>query len=301
MTDSRSLSVAVLGPGGVGGLLAALMARAGHRVTCLAGEETVQALRSDGIQVSSGQFGTFTSRVDADTELRQPVDLCLVTVKQTALAAALDRVPSGVLGDGLVVPLLNGIEHPATLRRRYPSELVVPGVIRVESSRQAPGRIVHGSPFTEIDLASATTDRGRLHELADVLADAGVTTRVRDDESGALWGKLAFLAPFALLTTRHQLPIGQIRTEHRDELLALVEEVAAVSRACGAPSDTAGTVRLYDAFPAAAKSSMQRDAEAGRPLETDAIGGAVLRAAGLHAVPVPRVASLLDEIGVRGH
>ncbi|MBT2363949.1 2-dehydropantoate 2-reductase [Streptomyces sp. ISL-10] len=300
MTESRSLNVAVLGPGGVGGLLAALMARAGHRVTCLAGEETVQALRSDGIQVSSTQFGEFAAEVDADTVLRQPVDLCLVTVKQTALQVALDRVPSGALGDGLVVPLLNGIEHPASLRERYRPELVAPGVIRVESSRRAPGRIVHGSPFVEIDLASSTTDRGRLEALALVLTEAGVTTRVRDDESGALWAKLAFLAPFALLTTRYGAPIGRIRTEYRHELLALVEEVAAVSRACGAPTDTAASVRLYDAFPAEAKSSMQRDAEDGRPLETDAIGGAVLRAAERHAVAVPLAANLLDEIGRHG-
>ncbi|MEV6328805.1 2-dehydropantoate 2-reductase [Streptomyces sp. NPDC051909] len=301
MTDSRSLNVAVLGPGGVGGLLAALLVRAGHRVTCLAGDDTVRALRADGIRVTSGQFGDFAVEVAADTELREPVDLCVVAVKQTALRPALDRVDPDVLGDGLVVPLLNGVEHPAELRRRYRPELVVPGVIRVESTRQAPGRIAHGSPFTEIDLASATADPGRLKELAGVLADAGVTARVREDESAALWGKLAFLAPFALLTTRHGLPIGPIRTEHRDELLALVEELASVSRACGAPGDTAASIRLYDAFPAGAKSSMQRDAEAGRPLELDAIGRAVVRAAERHAVAVPLVSALLAELDRRGH
>ncbi|MFJ5631813.1 ketopantoate reductase family protein [Streptomyces goshikiensis] len=299
MTDNRPLRVAVLGPGGVGGLLAALLARAGHQVTCLAGEETVRALRTDGIHVSSKQFDDFAVSVGADTVLRHPVDVCLVTVKQTALDAALDRVPPDVLGEGLVVPLLNGIEHPAALRERYAPELVAPGVIRIASSRQAPGRIVHGSPFAEIDLASATAAPVRLDELARVLTDAGVTTRVHEDEERALWAKLAFLTPFALLTTGYGVPIGRVRTEHREELLALVEEVAAVSRACGVPSDTAAAVRLYDAFPDEAKSSMQRDAENGVPLETDAIGGAVLRAAARHAVAVPVTASLLEEIGRR--
>ncbi|MEU1449394.1 2-dehydropantoate 2-reductase N-terminal domain-containing protein, partial [Streptomyces mirabilis] len=72
-------TVAVLGPGGVGGLLAALVARAGHRVICLAGDETARALRTDGIRVRSGRFGDFTAAVEADTELCEPVDACLIT------------------------------------------------------------------------------------------------------------------------------------------------------------------------------------------------------------------------------
>ncbi len=280
----RPWTVAVLGPGGVGGLLAAVLSRAGHRVICVAGEATTQTLRQDGIRVRSGQFGDFTAEVEADTELREPVDLCLIAVKHTALEAALERIPPGVLGDALVVPLLNGIEHPAALRGHYGAQLVAPGVIRVESTRTAPGVIEHGSPFTEIDLTGAPE---RLDPLAAMLTAAGVGTCVIEDETAALWAKLAFLAPFALLTTRYRLTIGDVRTERREELVALVEEAAAVSRACGAPTDPAKALARYDTFPAGTKSSMQRDAEAGRPLELDAIGGALLRAAERHGVPVP--------------
>ncbi|GAA3191275.1 MULTISPECIES: ketopantoate reductase family protein [Streptomyces] len=299
LDNNRPCTVAVLGPGGVGGLLAALMARAGHRVICLAGEETAQTLRRDGIQVRSKQFADFTTRVEADTQLRAPVDLCLITVKQTSLEPALRRVPSAMLGDGLVVPLLNGIEHPALLRRHYHPRQVAPGVIRVEAARRTPGLIEHGSPFTDVDLAGGTAPRERLDALAATLTAAGVRTRVRDDETATLWAKFAFLAPFALLTTRYGLTIGEIRTDRRPELLALLEETAAVSRACGAPSDTAAALRLYDAFPSEAKSSMQRDAEAGRPLELDAIGGALLRAAEQHAVEVPLAARLVTELAGR--
>ncbi|MGY5125448.1 ketopantoate reductase family protein [Streptomyces nigrescens] len=285
--------MAVLGPGGVGGLLAAVLSRAGHRVICVAGEATTRALRQDGIRVRSGQFGDFTAAVEADTALREPVDLCLIAVKHTALAAALERIPPGVLGDGVVLPLLNGIEHPAMLRGRYGSACVAPGIIRVESTRTAPGVIEHGSPFTEIDLAGA---HERFAPLTAMLTDAGVRTRVVEDETAALWAKLAFLAPFALLTTRYGRTIGEVRTQRREELVALVEEAAAVSRACGAPADAAKALALYDAFPAGSKSSMQRDAEAGRPLELDAIGGALLRAAERHGVPVPVAARLTAEL-----
>ncbi|WP_084337566.1 ketopantoate reductase family protein [Actinomadura oligospora] len=287
------LKVAVLGPGGVGGLLAALLSRAGHRVICIAGEETAETLRRSGVQVRSGQFGHFSAKVEADTELREPVDLCLVTVKHTALGQALDRVPGKYLGDGLVLPLLNGIEHTDSLRERYGTQRVAPAVIRVESTRTAPGVIEHGSPFTEIDLAGPPE---RLEPLAALLTAAGAATRVLPGEDAVLWAKLAFLAPFALLTTRYRQPVGTIRSERREELAALVEETTAVSRACGAPMDAAQVMARYDAFPPGGKSSMQRDAEAGRPLELDAIGGALLRAAGRHGVPVPLAERLVAEL-----
>jgi 2-dehydropantoate 2-reductase len=132
----------------VGGLLAALLSRADHRVICVAGEETAHQLRRHGIQVRSDRHGDFTAEVEADTVLWEDVDLCLVAVKHTALGAALDRIPPETLHDGLVLPLLNGVEHLAVLRARYGADRVVPATIRVESTRTAPGVIEHGSAFT---------------------------------------------------------------------------------------------------------------------------------------------------------
>jgi len=299
--DSDRLTVAVLGPGGIGGLLAGLLARAGHRVICLAGEDTAQTLRTTGIRVRSGVFGDFTAEVEADTALRTPVDVCLVTVKHTTLDTALDRVPPQALGDALLVPFLNGVEHPQALRARYRADLVAPAVIRVESTRVAPGEIEHGSPFAEIDLTGDGVARERLSSLADTLGAAGPTTRVLPDETAALWAKMSFLAPLALLTTRYGVPLGEVRTTHREELTALVEETAAISRAAGGPADPAAALSRYDAFPPQTKSSMQRDAEAGRPLELDAIGGALLRAAERSGVPAPVTARLVREVRAAGH
>ncbi|WP_136518612.1 ketopantoate reductase family protein [Cellulomonas telluris] len=284
--------VAVLGPGGIGGLVGGLLARAGHDVVLLAGERTVGELRAGGLHVSSALHGEVRVHVDADTELRTPVDTCFVTVKQTALGEALDRVPpAGV--EGLVVPLLNGVEHLDLLRRRFGPAVTAAGVVRAESTRVAPGRIVHGSRFVEIDLASGTADRTRLDDTARMLEAAGIAATVRDDETSLLWSKLAVLAPFALLTTHLDVPIGEVREAHRDALVQLVSEAAAVSVASGGPDTSSSALRFYDTFPATARSSMQRDAAAGRPLEIDAIGGAVLRAADRHGVDVPATRRLV--------
>jgi 2-dehydropantoate 2-reductase len=289
MTTARS-TVAILGPGGVGGLIGALLARDGHRVVCLAGQDTATVLSRDGLRIASTQYGDFTASVEADTRLREPVDAVFVTVKQTALEQALDRVPAAALGDAIVIPLLNGLDHIALLRKRYPSARVVAGTIRVEATRTTPGRITHSSPFANLELAAP------LDDFADQLRHAGLGVTLRTDETAMLWDKLAFLAPFALLTTRYRTDVGTVRSDRRPELRTVLDEITAVAQAAGAPVTTGTVLSFFDRAPHTMKSSMQRDAEAGRPIEIDAIGGAVLRAGATHGMETPATARLVAEV-----
>ncbi len=288
--------VAVVGPGGVGGLLGAVLTRAGHPVVYVARPATTAALNSGGMSVRSAQFGEFQVPAPAVPRLAGPVDLCLVAVKATSLDAALAGVPADVLGDALVLPMLNGVDHMAALRAAYPPAQVVAGAIRVESTRTAVGQIAHTSPFSWIDVASDTAPRDRVDALADQLRDAGLEVTVRADEAGLLWDKLAFLAPFALVTTHAGEPVGVVREDRRADLEAVVGEVAAVATAAGDPVDAATILGMFDRIPPEMKSSMQRDAEARRPIELDAIGGAVLRAARRYGIATPVTARLVDEL-----
>jgi 2-dehydropantoate 2-reductase len=291
--------VAVLGPGGVGGLVGAVLARAGHPVVHVAKPDTAAALDAGGLTVESPQFGDFQVPAEAVSVLDRPVDLCLVTVKATGLSAALSAVPAQVLGGGLVLPLLNGVDHMAAIRRRYPADQVVAGAIRVESTRVGPGRIVQGTPFSLIEIASATAPPARVDALAEQLTGAGLDVSVRDDETALLWDKLVLLAPLALLTTHAGAPAGVVRTERHADLVAMVEEVAAVAGAAGARVDPAAVLAMAEYAPAGMKTSMQRDAEAGRPIELDAIGGAVLRAGQRHGVPTPVTARIVAQLASR--
>jgi 2-dehydropantoate 2-reductase len=298
--DLAGLRVAVLGPGGVGGLLAGLLARAAATVTCLASPETAAVLTQQGLHIESSRFGAFTAPVLAAETLSEPVDVCLVTVKATQLEAALRRIPADLLGGALVIPFLNGVEHVALLRHRYPGAAVVAATIRVESTRVAPAHVRHDSPFASIELAAGQEVRDRVGRLAGALQHAGLDVRVDEDEAGILWGKLNFLAPLALLTTHEGAPAGVVRERRRADLTAVIAEVAAVARAEGASGHEHGVLQFFDRVPAGMQSSMQRDAAAGRPTELDAIGGAVLRRAAEHGVPVPVTTRLVDELRARG-
>jgi 2-dehydropantoate 2-reductase len=287
------MRIAVLGPGGVGGLLAVLLADAGHDVVVLARPSTAERIASQGLRLTSPRYGDVAAFPRAAQRLAEPVDACIVAVKATQLDDALDRVPAGTLGGAVLLPLLNGFEHMTVLRGRYPSARVVAGAIRVVASRTAPGDIRHEGTLAAVQL---TPDGG---ELAGALEGAGLDVTVRDDGAGLLWDKLCFLGPVALMTTLAMAPLGEVRERRGEELRAVMDEVAAVARAEGARANADVVWRFTQDVPAGMTSSMQRDAADGAPTELDAIGGAVLRAAERHGVEVPVTRRVVEELRAR--
>lgn len=292
--------MAVLGPGGVGGFLAALLAREGNSVLVLASHDTSLALGRSGLRLESQRFGEFEVSVHSAERLSDPVDACLITVKATQLSEALERVPADAVGRGLVIPFLNGLEHVDLLRSVYPPSSVVAATIRVETARVRPGVIRQTSPFASIEMAASEDNRDRVELIAAHLSRAGLEVRVRDDELAMLWDKFAFLAPMALLTTHERANAGAIRTKRRADAIALIGEVAAVANADGVAIDPSAVLHLLDTVPESMESSMQRDQAAGRQLELDALGGALLRRADKAGVDVPVTRRLVDELQARG-
>ncbi|MFI5282299.1 MAG: ketopantoate reductase family protein [Candidatus Dormibacterales bacterium] len=293
------LGVAVLGPGGVGGLVAALLSRGGAAVCVLAGGSTAHAIDHSGIRVESARFGDFTAAVRTAERLEVPVDAVFIAVKSTHLTAALERLPAGALGDAVIIPLLNGFEHMSLLRSLYPRDSVVAGTMRVESTRLEAGLIRQTSPFATVELAPSAASRERIERLGAALAATGLDVRLRDDESAMLWDKFAMLGPLALLTTHERANVGVVRTRRREDAVAVIAEVAAVAKAEGAAIDPAKIVKMLDSIPETMETSMQKDQAHGRPLELDALGGALIRRAAAAHVAVPVTSRLVKELEAR--
>jgi 2-dehydropantoate 2-reductase len=274
MHDSPPHTVAVLGPGGVGGLLAAVL------------PDVIVVSRSPltEIQLRSVVLGDRTREVRSVETLQEPVDVLFIATKATGLEQAVERIATP---PGTVVPLLNGFEHIAWLRARFPD--VVAATIRVEATRVAPGVIEQTSPFLRIELSAHP-------EVAELLNDAGIPAAVIENEAQVMWSKLSRLNAIALTTTAFAAPIGDVREQHRDDLLGVVRETAAVAEAEGATIDVGAIAQELDDAHPELLSSMARDAAAGRPLELDAIGGAVLRAGARHGIDTPTVRRLVDAI-----
>jgi len=293
------VKVAVLGPGGVGGLLAAALERDGHELVVIAREETAQLIARRGIAVESVAFGELLARPRAVTELQEPVDALIVATKAIGLEEALERV---AVEPALVLPLLNGLDHLALLRRRFAADTVLAGSIRVEADRPAPGVVVHTSPFLLVTMASSAPSMAApMARLAGALDAAGVPAEVLDSEADVMWSKLVRLNALACTTSAYDKLLGEIRStpELRGDLVASMEEAAAAGRAEGAAVDAASAVAELDRAHATLGSSMQRDIAAGRTPELDAIPGSVLRAAARHGLACPTIDRLVTIIAAR--
>ena len=143
---------AILGAGGVGGLIGAALAKSGDAVTLVLRPEAIKDYPSE-LSLES-PFGSFSVPVERAAEVAQPFDVLWVTVKATQLDSALRSVVVNPEALGAIVPLLNGIDHVALLRARFGHERVVPASIAVESERVAPGKIVHRSPSARLTVSS---------------------------------------------------------------------------------------------------------------------------------------------------
>jgi 2-dehydropantoate 2-reductase len=290
--------ITVLGPGAVGGLLAALLERAGNGPIVLARPSTARVIEDRGLTLHSVTFGDFTVRPETLTQLDSNPDVLIVATKSSELDAAIARVNSA---PALVLPLLNGIEHMPVLRARFGTH-VIAGTITVESDRPEPGAIVHSSRMLRIHIPSPLPrQRAAVRSLAARLNEAGIDTAVSGSEPQILWSKLVRLNALACTTSASGLLLGAIRNDStwRARLSQAVVEAATVARAEGAPVDPSLALNDLAGFEPSLGSSMARDIAAGREPELDAIAGAVLRAARRHGIVVPTIEALVAEVAER--
>ncbi len=293
------MNVAVLGPGGVGGLVAGALDRAGSSVIVVARTATVETIAERGLSVSSVLLGNFLAHPPATARLEQPVDVLVVATKAAGLREALKRIE---VAPKLVLPLLNGLDHIAVLREYFAPETVVAGTIRVEADRPEPGVVVHTSKFLRVDMASRYPQaRAAMERLANTLSDAGIPARVGDAEAQVMWSKLVRLNALACTTSAYDKLLGEIRStpELRTDLVGAIEEGCTVAQAEGAAIPSEDPLGELTAAHDTLGSSMQRDIAAGRPPELDAIAGSVLRAAARHGIRCPTIERLVGIVAAR--
>lgn len=287
---------AILGAGGVGGLIGAVVAKYGDQVTLVVRPEKQQSQPRE-ISLQS-TFGNFTVPVSVISEVMDPFDVLWVTTKAPQMESALTSIRSAG-GIHTVVPLLNGVDHVKVLRERFGHDRVVPATISVEAEKVSPGVIAHRSPFVRFNVASM--GKPSLEPVIQKFSNFGFECKFIDNEATLLWSKLVFLAPLALAGTAAGTPIGAVKGDPASnaKLEAAVREAGAVATASGAMIDVEAILNLIRNLPGGMQSSMQKDVAAGRQPELDAIAGPILRGAEAHGLKVPVTAEYVETIKTR--
>jgi len=325
------MRICVVGAGAIGGVIAARLAAVeAADVSVLARGAALSAVRDGGLRVSSPE-GTITARVAASDDAAElgEQDFVVVAVKAQSMAGVAASA-GGLLGqDTAVLSTLNGVPWwfldgfggPAAGRHLdsvdpggeiasvLPASRVIGGTVHLSASSPAPGEVSwrSGNGLIIGELTGAASPR--LEALASTLRAAGfdltVSPRIRDDVWYKLWGNLT-LNPICALTGATTGPALDDDLV-RDFISAAMLEARAIGMRIGCPiaqtpqDRHAVTRKLGDFVP-----SMLQDARAGRPLELDALTGAVRELGVLTGVPTPcvdaihglaRLSSLLGDRG----
>jgi 2-dehydropantoate 2-reductase len=290
---------AVVGPGAIGGFVAARLTAAGWPVVVVARGATLEALRRAPLVVEREGAETATLvRAEADPTALAPLDLAVVAVKSYDTEAAAGALRPALRPGAVVLSFQNGVDNPALLSRLLPEAAVGGVAVYLGIQRVAPDRVVRRpgrDPATgRVNDRLVGGPPGPVGEALRAVSEAcGLITTVVERPEVALWTKLVANASLNTVTALGRARVGRIFADPAAVrlMLALGGEVEEVARALGVPV-AVGAARRYVAdarrrLPPDGGSSTLFDLEAGRPLERGALVGAVVREGERLGVPVP--------------
>lgn len=288
------MRILIVGAGATGGYYGGRLAQAGRDVTFLVRGARMRQVQERGLEIVSRR-GDATihpqlvtaGQLEADT----PYDVVIVSTKAYALEAALADFACSVGPETLVIPVLNGMLHFDVLKKRFGSDRVFGGSVRIVSDLDEQGRIHQLTDLDEFifgELGGGISERAeRLRQEFNV---PGYTLTLADNMTAALWRKWWILATMGGLCVVSGGNVGEmVAVPHGAETArAILREAISIAEANGYAADPAFAAeqerRMTD--PASSlTSSMFRDMMKGAPVEADHIlGDFIARAKG---VPVP--------------
>jgi 2-dehydropantoate 2-reductase len=288
------VTVLVVGAGATGGYFGAELHRAGRDVTFLVRPARAARLRERGLRVVAGSE---TTAIDPTLVTAQEIaatwDVVLLTVKATALEAAIADFTPAVGPDTAIIPILNGMSHLDILNARFGEARVLGGLAVLSTQLDSAGDIVQLAPDARMDIGRQDGPAGdRLGRVARELDVPGFDLTVRDDILAAMWQKWVFIATVGATTSLMRAPVGDIVAVPggRDLGPAILAEAAAAAQAAGYPVPAQQRAWIEGAVTAEGStltSSLSRDAAENRPTEVEAVLGDLGRRAAALGVKTP--------------
>jgi 2-dehydropantoate 2-reductase len=286
----RRLSVAVIGLGSIGGAAAGCLAAAGRHDVIACTRKPLERLTLDGPNGTAElPLHALTDPADAT-----PVDWVLLCTKTHQTAATAPWLKRLCAPSTRVAVLQNGIDHVARVAPLAGGATVLPVIVYYNGERLAPDRVRLRQGANQ-DFVVPNDDAGRafarLFEGTPLRVDCG------DDFITLAWRKLllnAVASPVTALTLQRQAVLR--RPDIQALCTAVLDEAVAVGRAEGAKladDEAARVLATLFTFSGELGTSMYFDRLAGRPLEIEALNGAIVAAGERHGIATPLNRALL--------
>ena len=303
------MTVAIVGAGAIGGLLGARLSRSGADVVLIARGPHLAVMQSRGLTLrSANEEFTVHPRATDDIGAIAEADTVFITLKAHSIPAVAPEIGRALPANAAVVGAMNGIpwwyfpdrhlesvDPGGVIARSIPMRQVVGSVVYPAATIVEPGVVEHeeGERFSLGEPDGARTQR--VQRIAAMLEAAGFKAPMQTRLRGEIWLKLlgnATLNPVSAVTGASMAEM--VRTEGGRALVrTLMEEVAAVAAALDVTIPLGIDKRLEGAAAVGEhRTSMLQDMEARKPLELDALLGAVIEIAGQEQVAVPSLRAL---------
>jgi len=318
------MKIAIAGLGAIGGLLAARLGAAGHTVSALARGATLAALREHGVRVRSAGGAETAQRIAASDSAAAlgPQDLVVIALKGPALIDVATTLAPLLGPQTLVLPAMNGVpwwflaadsrasaaagaeplasvDPGGRIAAALPLERVLGCVVHLTCSSPAPGvvqhgfgeRLIVGEPSGDPGAASPRT-RAVCAALGDAGFQAEASADIRREVWYKLWGNMTMNPVSALSGALSDAILDDALV--REFILRTMAEAAQIGARIGCPIEQSGEARIAVTRELGGfKTSMLQDAEAGRPLELDALVGAVHEIGMRLGIAMPNIGALL--------
>ena len=287
------MRIAVMGAGGVGGCLGALLARGGNDVTLIARGDHLAAIQANGIRLlrEDDEF-IVPVKATANPAEAGPVELILYTVKTYHNLDAIPALRPLAGPETTILTLQNGVQCHQEVEEELGSGHALPGAYWTSSQVEAPGvvRCIGQTPRLTLGEPDGTISKRAL-SIRDCLTEAGIEAEVSEDAMQVIWSKFVVLSCVAGITSAARTRIKRFIgfPEGRELFVAALREVDAVGRAKGVnlpPGMVDQSLEFIEGFPDF-QNSMHADFEHGRPTELEALSGAVVRLGRETGVPTP--------------
>lgn len=290
------MNITLFGAGGIGLYFAAVLGRAGHRVTVVGREATVSAAALAPLVLTHDdqvlEVPGITA-VSSATAVPERPDLVIVGVKAWQVSAAAAALEPLVDVDTVILPMQNGVEAPAELAARLGPQGVLGCACVVIAKRTAPWAVTRLGPDAALELGPLSEGYGTVPDhLVRALTEAGIAVTVSEDIEATLWRKLMLISSYGGIGALARQPVGVTATtpQTRELVRAAMFEVLEVAQAqkiALTEADVDRMMTVFETFSPDTTSSMQRDLLAGRPSELEYQSGAVVRFGREFGVPTP--------------
>ncbi|HSL71439.1 MAG TPA: 2-dehydropantoate 2-reductase [Longimicrobiales bacterium] len=308
------MKFAVVGAGAIGGYLGALLSAAGEQVTYIARGANLDAIRSHGMKVTLEDGRQVVGKGNATDDFKEagPHDVILLTVKAHQVASIAPDLHRLAHEETAIVTMQNGIpwwyfqrhggqydgqpicstDPDGVISRHIDPAQLIGCVVFPAANLVAPGivQVVEGRRFTLGELDGLTTPR--VQAIAASLTKAGFKAPITEDIRGEIWvkvwGNLSF-NPISALTHATLVDLCQYPLT-RDLSIAMMREAEAIANQLGVTFRVSIDRRIAGAEKVGAhKTSMLQDIEQGKPIELEALVGAVVELGRLTNTPTPHI------------